>query len=103
VLLAEQLIGKGIQLRIYDPEVHLSQLLGANRRFIEQHLPHLGSLLCANLDEVVAASDVLVIGMNDRATLDFLETHLTPDKILIDLARIPSERKFDAQVTGLCW
>jgi GDP-mannose 6-dehydrogenase len=103
VLLAEQLIGKGIQLRIYDPEVHLSQLLGANRRFIEKHLPHIGSLLCPNLEEVVAASEVLVIGMNDRATLDLLETRLTPDKILIDLARIPAGRKFDAQVTGLCW
>jgi GDP-mannose 6-dehydrogenase len=103
VLLAEQLIGKGIQLRIYDPEVHLSQLLGANRRFIEKHLPHIGSLLCPNLEEVVAASEVLVIGMNDRPTLDLLETRLTPEKVIIDLARISPGRKFDAQVTGLCW
>jgi GDP-mannose 6-dehydrogenase len=103
VLLAEQLIGKGIQLRIYDPEVHLSQLLGANRRFIEKHLPHLGSLLCPNLEEVIAASEVLVIGMNDRATLDHLETRLTAEKVVIDLARISRGRIFDAQVTGLCW
>ena len=39
VLIAEQLIGKGLGLLVYDPEVHLSRLLGANRRFIEQHLP----------------------------------------------------------------
>src|SRR2546427_956218 len=43
VLIAQQFIGKGLNLLVYDPEVHLSQLLGANRRFIEQHLPHIGS------------------------------------------------------------
>src|SRR3954467_15444649 len=48
VLLAEQFMGKGLSVLVYDPEVHLSQLLGANRRFIEQHLPHIGSLLRSN-------------------------------------------------------
>ena len=48
VTLAEQLIGKGLSLLVYDPEVHLSRLLGANRRFIEQHLPHIGNLIRAN-------------------------------------------------------
>ena len=103
VLLAEQLIGKGMQLRIYDPEVQLSQLLGANRRFIENHLPHIGSLLSSTLEEVVAMSDVLVVGMNDRPTLDLLERHVSPQHIVIDLARIPAGRAFDGQVIGLCW
>ncbi|MGH8851313.1 MAG: UDP binding domain-containing protein, partial [Casimicrobiaceae bacterium] len=45
VLLAEHFIGKGCSILVYDPEVHLSNLLGANRRYIEQHLPHIGSLV----------------------------------------------------------
>ena len=45
VLVAEHFIGKGYAIMIYDPEVHLSNLLGANRRYIQQHLPHIGSLI----------------------------------------------------------
>jgi GDP-mannose 6-dehydrogenase len=103
VLLAEQLIGKGIHLRIYDPEVHLSQLLGANRRFIEQHLPHIGSLLSPNLEEVLSSSELLVVGMKDRRTLDLLEKHVRPEQIVIDLVHIPSDQRFAARVIGLCW
>ena len=103
VLLAEQLIGKGIQVRIYDPEVRLSQLLGANRRFIENHLPHIGSLLSPELGQVVTMSDVLVIGMNDRPTLDLLEKHVSSQHIVIDVARIPAGRRLAGRVIGLCW
>src|SRR6185369_11460245 len=66
VLLAEHFIGKGLALQVYDPEVHLSRLLGANRRFIEQHVPHLGTLLESDLEHVIAESEVLVVGLNDR-------------------------------------
>ena len=103
VLLAEQLIGKGLQLRIYDPDVRLSQLLGANRRFIENHLPHIGSLLCPGVEEVVAMSDVLVIAMSDRPTLDLLEKHVGSQHIVVDLARIPAGRRLAGQIIGLCW
>ena len=44
VALAEHLIGKGLQLRVYDPGVQLSRLLGANRRFIDEHVPHLAQV-----------------------------------------------------------
>ena len=70
VLIAEQFIGKGLSLLVYDPEVHLSQLLGANRRFIEQHLPHIGSLLRARHRAVIEESDVLVVGLNDTRIVD---------------------------------
>src|SRR5262249_8985731 len=60
VYLAEHLIGKGVTLKVYDPEVHLSSLIGANRRFIETHVPHIGGLVEADLPGVVGASDVLV-------------------------------------------
>jgi GDP-mannose 6-dehydrogenase len=56
VLLAEHFIGKGLTRQVYDPEVHLSRLLGANRRFIEQHVPHLGSLMKNDIESVIASA-----------------------------------------------
>src|SRR4030095_6920213 len=63
VLLAEHFIGKGLSLLVYDPEVHLSHLLCAHRRLIEQHVPHIGSLIRSDVSEVIAESDVLVVGL----------------------------------------
>ena len=103
VTLAEHFIGKGLQLLVYDPEVHLSNLLGANRRFIEQHVPHIGSLLRADLTEVVAASELLVVGLNDAQTVAALKRHVRPDQIVLDLVRIPEAHGLAGQYVGLCW
>ena len=66
VLMAEHFIGKGLSLLIYDPEVHLSRLLGANRRFIEQHLPHIGEMIRGEIEAVIESSDILVVGIGAR-------------------------------------
>jgi len=103
VLIAEQFIGKGLSLAIYDPEVHLSRLLGANRRFIEQHIPHLGDLLTADLEKIVADSEVLIIGMSDQATLAKLRGMVRPEQVVIDLINVGDRSGFGADVKGLCW
>ncbi len=66
VILAEALLGKGYQVRIYDRNVSLARLVGANRRYIEEQIPHLSALLRGSLDEVVAESDVVVVGNASR-------------------------------------
>ena len=103
VTLAEQLIGKGMSLSIYDPEVHLAQLLGANRRYVETHLPHIGQLLKAELETVIAESDVLVVGLADGRVHDTLARHARPDQLLIDLVNLPNRSLIAASVQGLCW
>jgi GDP-mannose 6-dehydrogenase len=103
VLLAEHFVGKGLQLLVYDPEVHLSNLLGANRRFIERHLPHIGSLIRRDLAEVVAASDVLVVGFNDAGTAKALRDAVRDDQVVIDLAGLPGGSEGFARYEGLCW
>ncbi len=103
VLLAEQLIGKGLSLLVYDPEVHLSNLLGANRRFIESHVPHLGALMRPELETVVAGSDVLVVGLNDRATVEALKRHARADQLVLDLVNIPDRTGLPGQYVGLSW
>jgi GDP-mannose 6-dehydrogenase len=103
VLLAEHLIGKGISLLVYDPEVHLSNLLGANRRFIEQHVPHIGSLLRRDLGEVVVASEVLIVGLNDVLTVEALRREVRDDQILVDLVGIPNGANLRGKFVGLSW
>ena len=103
VALAERLIGKGMALTIYDPEVHLAQLLGSNRAYIDAHLPHLGRLLKAELAEVVDSADVLVLGLTGQAVFDALAARVRPEQLVVDLVRWPQGTALAARVEGLCW
>jgi len=103
VLIAEQFIGKGLKLAIYDPEVHLSRLIGANRRFIEQHIPHIGDLLTADLDALLDRSEVIVVGLNDGATMEKVRSRVRSDQIVIDLVNLGGKETLPAMVRGLCW
>ncbi len=103
VLIAEQFIGKGLSLLVYDPEVHLSRLLGANRRFIEQHVPHIGSLMREAIETVIAESDVLVVGLSDTKIFEALARHVREDQIILDLVNIPQSGALHGKVMGLCW
>ena len=103
VLLAEHFIGKGLSLQVFDPEVHLSQLLGANRRFIELHVPHIGSLLRSDIEGVIAESDLLVVGLSDPRIFEALQRHVRPDQMVLDLVHIPRRQNLRGQVVGLCW
>jgi len=103
VLLAEHLLGKGLKLLVYDPEVHLSNLLGANRRYIEQHVPHIGSLMRSNIGDVVADTDLLIVALNDSHTVELLEQHVREGQVLIDLVGIRDHKRLRAEYVGLCW
>jgi GDP-mannose 6-dehydrogenase len=103
VTLAEQLIGKGMQLTIYDPEVHLARLLGANRSFIEKHLPHIGDMLQADMSAVIEQSEVLVVGLTGAEVSGALATHCRGDQTVLDLVNLQNRGAIRARVTGLCW
>lgn len=102
VVLAEQLIGKGIALSVYDPDVSLSRLLGANRRFIDAHLPHIGDLIRPSIAEAVQGADVIVVGTTNPAVLAELSAVAAPPQRILDVARVPAEM-FAVPVEGLCW
>jgi GDP-mannose 6-dehydrogenase len=103
VLIAEQFIGKGLEILVYDPDVHLSQIFGANRRFIDQHLPHIGSLISSDLQAVIDKSEVLVVGLNDRRVFEALALHAREEQFVLDLVNIGKGRRLRAHVEGLCW
>ncbi|MEV7807015.1 nucleotide sugar dehydrogenase [Microbispora sp. NPDC088329] len=103
VELAERLLGKGYDLRIYDANVSMSRLIGANRDYIASRLPHLGELLSNSVDDVLAHAEVCVVGCDDPAVLDALGD--SGDKEIVDLIRLPDagERRRHPGYTGLGW
>jgi GDP-mannose 6-dehydrogenase len=103
VSLAEALLGKGLTLRIYDRNVMLAQLVGANKEYVEGRIPHLSSLLCESIDEVVADSDVIVVGNRSPEFIDALR-RTRPDQMIIDLVRLDVDAALvAAEYRGLCW
>ena len=86
VSLAEALIGKGFQLRILDHNVSLARLTGANRKYIEEEIPHIASLMCTEPTELVSHADVVVIGNSGPETDEIMRLART-DQVIIDLTR----------------
>ncbi len=103
VELAERFIGKGLNLRIYDPEVNISRLMGANRKYIEEVIPHIASLMCDNIDEVFTESEVIIVGLNNRELLDSVYKLSRPEHQIIDLVNLPDQSKLRSQYKGVCW
>ncbi len=103
VILAEALLGKGCAIKIYDRNVSIAKLVGSNKAYIEQQIPHLSSLLCDTMDEVIADSDVIVVGNKAPEFGPALE-QCRPDQIVIDLVRMPIPAgMLQAEYRGICW
>ena len=103
VILAEQLLGKGLSLCIYDKNVSLAKLVGANKEYIEQQIPHLSSLLCDTIEDVIDRSEVIVVGNQSPEFADAL-TRTQSDQIVIDLVRVPiCGSLLHSDYRGICW
>jgi GDP-mannose 6-dehydrogenase len=87
VHLAEALIGKGVSLRIYDPDVALSQVFGRNQAYLQEHLPHVGQLMAIDLAEAMQGASVIVVGKR-FGDADGLPALVAPDQTVIDLVGI---------------
>lgn len=100
VALVEALVGKGYAVRVLDPSLSLVRLRGANRRFIEQEIPHLASLMCDDVETLVSHADVVVIGHKTPEAAQVLAS-ISPDTIVIDLTRGAVPRPGPAHATQL--
>jgi GDP-mannose 6-dehydrogenase len=103
VTVAERLIGKGYDLRIYDPEVNLSRLLGANKRYIEGSIPHIGSLMSEDCAEVVRHAEVLVLGLGGQQLLSTIAANISSGQVVVDLVGVPPGSLEPASRIGACW
>jgi len=98
----ETLLGKGYKVKLYDKNVNYAKLMGANKAYIEQHIPHIAELMCSTMDEVIAQSELIVIG-NKNEEFKSVLTKVAPPKIIFDLVRIDPQWKTKGNYIGLSW
>ncbi len=103
ITLAETLLGRGYQIRIFDEKLQLSRLVGANKVFLERELPHIASLMCSSIEQLISQSEVVVVTNNSKAFLHVSQI-LQDDQILIDLVGIArSDNGTHGVYEGICW
>jgi GDP-mannose 6-dehydrogenase len=104
VQLVKRLLGEGKQVRIWDDNVSLGRLVGSNRQFIEEVVPHIGALLCSSLEQVLRESEVIVIATRSIER-EGLQHWLRPDHVVIDLVNLERRRRIEriAAYEGICW
>jgi GDP-mannose 6-dehydrogenase len=102
VTLVEALIGKGMQVALYDRDVNLARLFGANKEYIEREIPHISQLMRASAAEVLECSDTIVIG-NKAEEFRAATASLREGQKLVDLVRLFEGRVSEARYEGICW
>jgi GDP-mannose 6-dehydrogenase len=104
VHLVKRLLGEGCNCRIYDENVVLGRVLGSNRQFIEETIPHIGSLLDSNLAEVIGKAEVLIIGTT-AVPAEKILAHLRPGTLVLDLVHLDAARRLKSHqpYEGICW
>jgi GDP-mannose 6-dehydrogenase len=104
VQLIKRLMGEGLEVRIWDEDVSLGRIAGANRQYIEEVIPHIGSVLTDDLEGVLRGADVVILG-NKSASKEQLAKYLKPEQIVIDLVHLDPTRRPQGVKTyeGMCW
>ncbi len=104
VQLIKRLMGEGLEVRIWDEDVSLGRIAGANRQYIEEVIPHIGSVLTDDLESVLRGAEVVILG-NKSASKEQLAKHLKPEQIVIDLIHLDPARRPQGVKTyeGICW
>ncbi len=102
VELAERLIGKGYDLRVYDSNVRLAALHGANRDYIVNRIPHISRLMVTSVDEVLQHAGTIVIGNADPEFRD-VPRRLTDGQTVVDFVRVTDARSIAGVYEGICW
>ena len=97
----EYLLGKGYELKLYDKNVNLAALTGANQDYILNHIPHISKLMVTSMQEVLDFADTIVIG-NGAAEFKTVPASLKAHQHIVDLVRISKEQSGE-QYDGICW
>jgi GDP-mannose 6-dehydrogenase len=102
VELAERLIGKGYDLRVYDSNVRMAAIHGANKEYILNQIPHISRLMVDTMQEVLDHAGTIVIGNGSDEFRDAPKL-LAPGQSIVDLVRISDTRSIEGVYDGICW
>jgi len=102
VAVAETLLGKGYQLSVYDSQLNLSRLIGANEEMIQRRMPHLAQLLKSSAGEVIESSEVIVASQRCASVEEVVKVSRA-DQVVIDVNGWPELKKGAWGYEGLCW
>jgi len=102
VELVERLIGKGYDLRVYDTNVRIASIVGANRDYILNHIPHISKLMVNTIDEVLDHAGTVVIG-NGSPEFREVPRLLRENQQIVDLVRISDTKSVEGIYDGICW
>jgi len=98
----ERLLGKGYQIRIYDRNVNLAKLMGANKDYLLNHIPHISSLMTESIEEILQHAQTIVIG-NSAPEFRGITNQLRNGQVIVDLVRISDQRTEEGKYHGICW
>jgi GDP-mannose 6-dehydrogenase len=98
----ERLLGKGFDVRIYDRNVNIASLVGANRDFILNHIPHISRIMVDSVDAVLEHAQTVVIGNKDPE-FQKVPQALRDGQVLVDFVRISDCRSQKGKYDGICW
>lgn len=98
----ERLLGKGYQIRIYDRNVNLAKLMGANKDYLLNHIPHISSLMTESIEEILQHAQTIVIG-NSAPEFQGITNQLRNGQVIVDLVRISDQRTEEGKYHGICW
>lgn len=103
VAVAEALLGKGFDVAIYDSNVNVSKLMGANLSYIDQEIPHLSRLMRDSVEDVLDHADVILVG-NKEPQFDSVLEQLRPGQIVLDLVRVSNRAAEKGGIyEGISW
>jgi len=102
VEMIERLLGKGFDVRIYDRNVNLAALIGANRDYILNQIPHISNLMVDSMENILEHAEILVIGNGDKEFKDIL-SRKRHEQMVIDLVRIENNTSEEGHYDGICW
>jgi len=98
----ERLLGKGHDIRIYDSNVNMAKLMGANRDYIMKTIPHISAMMSDSIDDVLDHADTIVIG-NGAPEFSEIPDRLKDGQVLVDLVRVIDQQSIEGRYDGICW
>lgn len=101
--LVESMIGKGLKLKIYDPEVRVSQLIGANKKYIDEAIPHIGELMCETVEEAMTDAGIVVVGLQGDEVMAEIHRLNQSEQFILDLVGIQDHDQLKGDFQGVCW